>query len=258
MRDRRGAGRRVGLAGAPSGSASTSSRRRWPDCWRCWPAWSRSSAWLRAPETRAVPWAPVDPEPGEQVFFHGHPSWRSMVAFYIRGLLAAIVAGVIAGVVTRLAERRRARPAGLAGRAARDLRDRARVGPGQADRHDLHDHEPAPDDRRRGCSRARCTRRGSSASRTSTRASACSSGCSGVGTVDFDTAGGAAYDFSFRGVADPRADRPHGRQGAPRAPADPPPGYEGARDSERLSVHGRAGEPGGGAEQRPPCRSAPT
>ncbi len=25
----------------------------------------------------------------------------------------------------------------------------------------------------------------------------------GVGTVDFDTAGGAAYDFSFRGVEDP-------------------------------------------------------
>lgn len=26
----------------------------------------------------------------------------------------------------------------------------------------------------------------------------------GVGTVDFDTAGGAAYDFRFRGVNDPR------------------------------------------------------
>jgi hypothetical protein len=25
-----------------------------------------------------------------------------------------------------------------------------------------------------------------------------------VGTVDFDTAGGAAYDFRFRGVDDPR------------------------------------------------------
>ena len=39
----------------------------------------------------------------KQVFFHGHPSWRSMLAFYVRGLLVAIVAGVIAGIVTRIA-----------------------------------------------------------------------------------------------------------------------------------------------------------
>ena len=26
----------------------------------------------------------------------------------------------------------------------------------------------------------------------------------GIGTVDFDTAAGAAYDFSFHGVEDPR------------------------------------------------------
>ena len=50
----------------------------------------------------------VDPEPGEEVFFHGHPSWRSMLGFYVRGLLVAIVAGVIAGFVTRLANARRA------------------------------------------------------------------------------------------------------------------------------------------------------
>lgn len=37
---------------------------------------------------------------GEQVFFHGHPSWRSMLAFHGRGLLAAIAAGVIAGLAT--------------------------------------------------------------------------------------------------------------------------------------------------------------
>jgi uncharacterized membrane protein YdbT with pleckstrin-like domain len=46
----------------------------------------------------------VDPEPGEQVFFHGHPSWRGILSFYFRGLLLAILAGVIAGVVTAIAE----------------------------------------------------------------------------------------------------------------------------------------------------------
>ena len=33
---------------------------------------------------------------GEQVIFEGHPSWRSILAFYFKGLLIAIVAGVIA------------------------------------------------------------------------------------------------------------------------------------------------------------------
>jgi uncharacterized membrane protein YdbT with pleckstrin-like domain len=46
---------------------------------------------------------PVDPEPGEEIFFHGHPSWRSLALFYAKGLVAALLAGVIAGVVTRVA-----------------------------------------------------------------------------------------------------------------------------------------------------------
>jgi uncharacterized membrane protein YdbT with pleckstrin-like domain len=45
----------------------------------------------------------VDPEPGEQVFFHGHPSWRSTTPFYFKGLIAGLAAGVAAGLVTRLA-----------------------------------------------------------------------------------------------------------------------------------------------------------
>jgi uncharacterized membrane protein YdbT with pleckstrin-like domain len=45
----------------------------------------------------------VDPEPGEEIFFHGHPSWRSLALFYAKGLVLALLAGVIAGVVTRIA-----------------------------------------------------------------------------------------------------------------------------------------------------------
>jgi uncharacterized membrane protein YdbT with pleckstrin-like domain len=44
----------------------------------------------------------MDPEPGEEFFFQGHPSWRSIIDFYIKGLLVAVLAGVIAGIVTRI------------------------------------------------------------------------------------------------------------------------------------------------------------
>ncbi|HWB68405.1 MAG TPA: PH domain-containing protein [Solirubrobacterales bacterium] len=36
---------------------------------------------------------------GEQVIFQGHPSWRAILGFYLKGLLIAIVLGVIAKLV---------------------------------------------------------------------------------------------------------------------------------------------------------------
>jgi uncharacterized membrane protein YdbT with pleckstrin-like domain len=42
----------------------------------------------------------VQAEPGEVVFFHGHPSWLSLAAFYFKGLLATLGLGVIAGLVS--------------------------------------------------------------------------------------------------------------------------------------------------------------
>jgi uncharacterized membrane protein YdbT with pleckstrin-like domain len=45
----------------------------------------------------------VEASPGEQVFFHGHPSWRSILGFYLKGLVLAVIAGAIAGIVTRIA-----------------------------------------------------------------------------------------------------------------------------------------------------------
>ncbi len=44
----------------------------------------------------------MDPEPGEEIFFHGHPSWRSLALFYAKGLVVVLLGGVIAGVVTRI------------------------------------------------------------------------------------------------------------------------------------------------------------
>lgn len=34
--------------------------------------------------------------PGEQVIFQGHPSWRAILGFYLKGILAAAIIGVIA------------------------------------------------------------------------------------------------------------------------------------------------------------------
>ena len=34
--------------------------------------------------------------PGEQVIFEGHPSWRAILGFYLKGILVAAILGVIA------------------------------------------------------------------------------------------------------------------------------------------------------------------
>lgn len=34
--------------------------------------------------------------PGEQVIFQGHPSWRAILGFYLKGILVAAILGVIA------------------------------------------------------------------------------------------------------------------------------------------------------------------
>ena len=38
--------------------------------------------------------------PGEQVIFEGHPSWRSILGFYIKGIAATAVLALIVGLVT--------------------------------------------------------------------------------------------------------------------------------------------------------------
>src|SRR6478752_3454882 len=45
----------------------------------------------------------MDLEPGESVIFEGHPSWRSTLGFYIKGLVLVIIAGAIAAGVTKAA-----------------------------------------------------------------------------------------------------------------------------------------------------------
>jgi uncharacterized membrane protein YdbT with pleckstrin-like domain len=40
--------------------------------------------------------------PGEQVMFQGHPSWRSIIAFYIKGLFVVLIAAFVVGIVTNI------------------------------------------------------------------------------------------------------------------------------------------------------------
>jgi|SRR5579872_1076623 len=42
-------------------------------------------------------------EPGEQILFSAHPAWRSMLGLSARGLLLSVLAGVVAGIVTLIA-----------------------------------------------------------------------------------------------------------------------------------------------------------
>src|SRR5680860_157402 len=37
--------------------------------------------------------------PGEQILFEGHPSWRAMLDFYLKGLLVAALLGLLSSVV---------------------------------------------------------------------------------------------------------------------------------------------------------------
>jgi uncharacterized membrane protein YdbT with pleckstrin-like domain len=41
--------------------------------------------------------------PGEEVMFQGHPSWRSIIAFYIKGLLVVLVVALAVGLGTNIA-----------------------------------------------------------------------------------------------------------------------------------------------------------
>src|SRR3954468_17849244 len=37
----------------------------------------------------------MDLHPGEEIVFEGHPSWRGVLSFYVRGALIALVLGAI-------------------------------------------------------------------------------------------------------------------------------------------------------------------
>ncbi len=44
----------------------------------------------------------MDLHEGESVLFEGHPSWRSILDFYVKGVLLVVLTGVIVGGVTKI------------------------------------------------------------------------------------------------------------------------------------------------------------
>ena len=44
----------------------------------------------------------INLHPGEQVLFEGHPSWRALLAFYIKGIAIAAVLGAVLALATNL------------------------------------------------------------------------------------------------------------------------------------------------------------
>ena len=45
----------------------------------------------------------MDLEPGEHIIFQGHPSWRSILGFYIKGLVLVVIGAAVAAGATRIA-----------------------------------------------------------------------------------------------------------------------------------------------------------
>jgi uncharacterized membrane protein YdbT with pleckstrin-like domain len=41
----------------------------------------------------------VDLQPGEKTIYQGHPSWRAIIGFYLKGALVGAAAGVLAGLI---------------------------------------------------------------------------------------------------------------------------------------------------------------
>jgi uncharacterized membrane protein YdbT with pleckstrin-like domain len=45
--------------------------------------------------------ARMDLESGEHLIFEGHPSWRSILGFYVKGILAVVIAGALVAAATK-------------------------------------------------------------------------------------------------------------------------------------------------------------
>ena len=49
-----------------------------------------------------LPLVSINLHPGERVIFEGHPSWRAILGFYLKGLVFAVGAGILVALVTRI------------------------------------------------------------------------------------------------------------------------------------------------------------
>jgi uncharacterized membrane protein YdbT with pleckstrin-like domain len=137
----------------------------------------------------------VELAPGEQVLFEGHPSWRSTIGFYLKGLLLGIVVAAVVYLVTD-----DALWTGLAAFFVFDLVGMIGLVRRLATTYKVSDRRLWI---RRGLlSRAVQETRLDRVQNVNTEQRFLDR-ILGIGTVDFDTAAGDDFDFSFEGVADP-------------------------------------------------------
>ena len=47
----------------------------------------------------------MDVQPGEHVIFTGHPSWRSILGFYIKGIALVVLGAGVAALVTLISDK---------------------------------------------------------------------------------------------------------------------------------------------------------
>jgi len=143
----------------------------------------------------------MDLHSGEQVLFEGHPSWRSIIGFYLKGLVLAAVAGGIGALASKIADDKV--KGGIVAAAALGVfaivvivgflkristtytisNQRLHIKRGIVSRHVQQTH----------LERVQNVNTNQSVLQRLLR----------VGTVDFDTAGADDGDFSFGGVATP-------------------------------------------------------
>jgi uncharacterized membrane protein YdbT with pleckstrin-like domain len=138
----------------------------------------------------------------ETVLFRGHPSWRATLDFYAKGFGVAVLAGALAGAGTAIASGHVI--AGwivvvvlvvLGGVLVAGLIIRGRTTYEiTSERLTIQTGLVSQDVRQTRLDRVQ---------NVSARQSMLER-LLGVGTVDFDTAGGVGYDFTFRGVDNPR------------------------------------------------------
>jgi uncharacterized membrane protein YdbT with pleckstrin-like domain len=137
---------------------------------------------------------------GEHVLFEGHPSWRSTLTFYIKGLLVVAVAAAVAAAVTAVGDEFSGGITSGAALAALALVLVAGYLRRMSTTYTISN-------RRLHIKRGIISRRTQEArlervQNVNTDQSALERILK-VGTVDFDTAGGDDHDFKFAGVADP-------------------------------------------------------
>lgn len=144
----------------------------------------------------------MDREPGEEVFFRGHPSWLSMMRLLVKGLVLSLILGVAAGIASALADGR-VQTVWVLGAVLGTLLLVYAVGQTRRCRvtYCISSHRLAIETGlvSRDLRQARLER----VQNVSCRQSLYERGL-GIGTVDFETAGELELAFRFRGVDDPR------------------------------------------------------